>query len=98
MLYDKFYITIQNWPKTSSIWIIKIFISTVWQFQAAMAVQLLLGSSIYMWAYTGENSFSSSPSKKIPGVISHTVLKGGVQGFIKKRLLEWWNIILKISM
>ena len=38
-------------------------------------------SSIYMWAYTGENIFSSSPSKNFPGVISHMVLKGGVQGF-----------------
>jgi hypothetical protein len=38
-------------------------------------------SSIYMWAYTGENVFSSSPSNFFPGVISHMVLKGGVQGF-----------------
>ena len=38
-------------------------------------------SSIYMWAYTGENIFSSSSSKIFPGVISHMVLKGGVQGF-----------------
>ena len=41
-------------------------------------------SIIYMWAYTGENIFSASPSKIFPGVISHMVSKGGVQGFNKK--------------
>jgi hypothetical protein len=43
----------------------------------------IIQSSIYMWAYTGENIFSSSPSKILPGVISHMVLKGEVQGFKK---------------
>jgi hypothetical protein len=40
-----------------------------------------------MWAYTGENVFSSSSSKNFPGVISHMVLRGRVtrvQGFKKK--------------
>ncbi len=41
-------------------------------------------SSIYMWAYTGENIFSSSSSKFFPGVISHMFLKGGVQDFKNK--------------
>jgi hypothetical protein len=40
-----------------------------------------IDSSIYMWAYTGENIFSSSSSKNFTGVISHMVLKGKVQGF-----------------
>ncbi len=39
------------------------------------------GSSIYMWAYTGEKFISPTASKFSPGVISHMVLKGGVQGF-----------------
>jgi hypothetical protein len=38
-------------------------------------------SSIYMWAYTGEKFISPTASKFSPGVISHMVLKGGVQGF-----------------
>ena len=37
-----------------------------------------------MWAYTGENILSALPSKNFPCVISHMVLKGGVQGFKKK--------------
>ena len=41
-------------------------------------------SSIYMWAYTGKNILSALPSKIFPGVISHMVSKGGVQGFNKK--------------
>ena len=41
-------------------------------------------SSIYMWAYTGENILSALPSKIFPGVISHLVSKGGIQGFSKK--------------
>ena len=40
-------------------------------------------SSIYMWAYTGENILSALPSKIFPGVISHMVSKGGIQGFSK---------------
>ncbi len=38
-----------------------------------------------MWAYTGENFISPTASKISPGVISHMVLKGGVQGFLKKK-------------
>ena len=38
-----------------------------------------------MWAYTGENILSALPSKIFPGVISHIVSKGGIQGFSKKK-------------
>ena len=38
-----------------------------------------------MWAYTGEKFISPTASKFSPGVISHMVLKGGVQGFLKKK-------------
>jgi len=47
-------------------------------------VAMMIDSSIYMWAYTGENILSALPSKIFPGVISHMVSKGGIQGFSKK--------------
>jgi len=51
-----------------------------------------------MWAYTGENILSALPSKIFPGVISHLVSKGGIQGFTKKKwLLNMRNINLKIA-
>ena len=42
-----------------------------------------------MWAYTGENIFSASPSNFFPGVISHMISKGGVQGFLKKMTTKY---------